>query len=306
MKRCVLRMLLVVLMSTCVHGIRLAFASLVLVPWTLASGRAQTAVDISEEIWLLSLPIPMQAYVARPPGKGPFPLVVMNHGESTDATVRGLFPRVEFRDAALWFARQGYLVVAPVRPGFGAASVDFPGRGAYGIYFGDIGECTQANFVDPGLSIAAIDEWTIDYLVREGAALPKAIVIGQSGGGWGAVALASRNNQKVHAIIAFAAGRGGRVDGKPDNNCAPDELVNAARVFGKSARTPVLWIYARNDSYFGPVLSRKLFEAFREAGGVGEYHLLPDFGGDGHFLVDAKVAISIWSTIVDRFLRARQ
>ena len=37
---------------------------------------------IQEEIWALPLPLPMFAYLVRPVGDGPFPLVIMNHGVS--------------------------------------------------------------------------------------------------------------------------------------------------------------------------------------------------------------------------------
>jgi hypothetical protein len=47
----------------------------------------------------------------------------------------------------------------------------------------------------------------------------------------------------VRAIIGFAAGRGGHFNGKPNNNCAPDNLVEAAAQFGQTARIPMLWIY---------------------------------------------------------------
>jgi hypothetical protein len=42
-----------------------------------------------------------------------FRFAVMNHGVSLNAHERSFFPLVEFRDAAMWFARRGYLVVAP-------------------------------------------------------------------------------------------------------------------------------------------------------------------------------------------------
>jgi ABC-type phosphate/phosphonate transport system substrate-binding protein len=74
----------------------------------------------------------------------------------------------------------------------------------------------------------------------------------------------------VQAIITFAAGRGGRVDGKPNNNCAPDTLVEATRSFGKTSRIPTLWIYAENDTYFGPDLAKRMYEAFTAAGGNAE------------------------------------
>jgi hypothetical protein len=116
--------------------------------------------------------------------------------------------------------------------------------------------------------------------------------------------LSSLNPAGVRAIITFEAGRGGRVDGKPNNNCNPEKLIETARDFGSAARVPMLSIYTENDTYFGPVLSRRLLEAYNAAGGRGEYHPLPAFGNEGHFLIDDPEAIPIWSPIVSRFLEA--
>src|SRR3984885_16284407 len=92
------------------------------------------APQVHEEMWAIpSSPVPMLAYLIRPIGGGPFPLVVMNHGVSLDATGRSYFPVIEFRDPALWFARQGYVVVAPVRPGYGATAIEIPERGLFGF-----------------------------------------------------------------------------------------------------------------------------------------------------------------------------
>jgi dienelactone hydrolase len=265
------------------------------------------AASVQEELWALSLPIPMLAYVARPPGDGPFPLVVMNHGESSDARARGFFPKVEFLAAAHWFARMGYLVVSPIRPGFGSTAIDLPESGIHGIYFGDIGKCPDVDFRNPGIAIASNDQWVIDYMVKSGIALPNGvIVVGQSGGGWGAIALSSKNPATVRAIISFAGGRGGRVDGRPNNNCAPEKLVETAGTFGRTARIPTLWIYVENDSYFGPALSEQMFNAYKAAGGNAEYHLLPAFGDDGHFFVDSADAIPIWEPLVKQFLDAHR
>jgi pimeloyl-ACP methyl ester carboxylesterase len=128
------------------------------------------------------------------------------------------------------------------------------------------------------------------------------IIVGQSGGGWGSIALGSQNPESVRAIIGFAAGRGGHLNGKPNNNCAPDQLVDAVAEFGRTARVPMLWIYTHNDSYFGPDLSKRMVEAFRAAGGNVEYHLLSDFGGDGHFLIDSAEAVQLWAPLVSEFL----
>ena len=271
-----------------------------------AGGTVQntSAPELREEIWAVPSAVPMLAYMVRPVGKGPFPLLVMNHGVSLDPKERSYFPVVEFRDAALWFARQGYVVVAPVRPGYGATAIEIPERGLFGLFFSGVGNCSDANFRDAGLAIATINMWVINYM----SAQPfikrnEVIVVGQSGGGWGAIALASQNPAAVRAIIGFAAGRGGHFNGKPNNNCNPDSLVETVAQFGRTARIPMLWIYAGNDSYFGPELAKRLATAFQEAGGNVEYHILPDFGTDGHFMIDSADAVQIWAPIVSDFLK---
>ena len=96
------------------------------------------APQVHEELWAIpSSPMPMLAYLIRPIGDGPFPLVVMNHGVSLDAKERSYFPVIEFRDAALWFARRGYVVVAPVRPGYGATAIEIPrARFVWSLFLG--------------------------------------------------------------------------------------------------------------------------------------------------------------------------
>ena len=118
--------------------------------------------------------------------------------------------------------------------------------------------------------------------------------------------MSSQNLPAVRAIITFAAGRGGRVDGKPNNNCAPDKLVAATAELGRTARAPMLWIYIENDTFFGPALSKRMHEAFTTAGGKADYHLLPPFGTEGHFLIGSADAIPIWSPLVAKLLEGQR
>ena len=285
--------------------IQLITLILLLPPAAIAETTQDTsAPQLREEIWAIPSAIPMLAYMVRPSGAGPFPLLVMNHGVSLDPKERSYFPVIEFRDAAIWFARQGYVVVAPVRPGYGATAIEIPERGLFGLFFSGVGNCLDANFRDAGLAIASIDKWVMEYMsVQPFIKRDEVVVVGQSGGGWGAIALASQNPTSVRAIIGFAAGRGGHLNGKPNNNCAPDNLVEAVAQFGRTARIPMLWIYTHNDSYFGPELTKRLATAFQAAGGNVEYHLLPDFGEDGHFMIDSADAVQLWAPLVSEFLK---
>ena len=286
-----------------VHGF-VVHATLVMVLAGAAFADERTAEQtIQEEVWAIPVILPTIAYVVRPVGKGPFPLVVMNHGVSLNQKERGFFPLVEFRAAAMWFAKRGYMVVAPTGSGYGAAASDVPERGHYSLFFSKVGNCDNPNFHEAGRFVALIDKWIIEYMTDQRLIVPdNVIVVGQSAGGWAAIALSSENVPGVRAIVTFAAGRGGRVDGKPNNNCAPDRLVAATGEFGRTARVPMLWIYIENDTFFGPELSRRMHAAYTGAGGNAEYHLLPPFGDDGHFLVSSPDGLPLWTPLVGAFL----
>jgi len=259
----------------------------------------QTPEDLAQhrQLWLLSIPgerVRMHAYVFRPPGPGPFPLAVINHGSIQAGPVREKYRMPEYSIATQWLLDRGYAVVLPQRPGHGETG---------GPYFEDQGMCEDPDYRQSGVRtadsiVAAIDDMRAQPFVQRTGV----VVVGQSAGGWGGLALASRNLPSVAAVINFAAGRGGRSNNRPNNNCAPDRLVTAAAEFGRTARTPTLSFYAENDTYFGPKLSKQMADAFRSAGGNIEYHLLPPSGTEGHLIIYSRDAAALWEPIVTRFL----
>lgn len=89
------------------HGLRALATVTLLLLGLITPARADdksASQRIQEEIWALPLPLPMFAYLVRPLGDGPFPLVIMNHGVSLNARDHSFFPLVEFRDAAMWLS----------------------------------------------------------------------------------------------------------------------------------------------------------------------------------------------------------
>lgn len=282
----------------------LLLALLLLAAAPSAEAEQSPPLQLQEEVWGLPFELPSIAYVVRPRGEGPFPVVIMYHGVAVNPKERSFFPLVEFRDAAFWFAHQGNLVIAPLGPGYAAGGFDVQERGLFGPFFLHVGTCDKPNFQGVGLAIATFNSWVIDYLAHVKLAAPnKIVVVGQSAGGWGTIALSSQNPPAVRAMIVFAAGRGGRVNGKPNNNCAPDKLVEATATFGKTSRVPMLWLYSENDTYFGPELAKRMHEAFTAAGGNAEFHMLPPVSGDGHFLIHSKDAMPTWTSLVTDFLQ---
>ena len=263
----------------------------------LAGAQSSEQGPFRRQDWLVPSAQPavtMRTTVFRPPGPGPFPLVVINHGTTQNAERRRLLKAPDFDAMAQWFVRHGFAVAVPERPGHGATG---------GAYREDQGGCDDADFAGAGRgaaeSIAAAVAYlrTQSFVRRSGT-----IVVGQSAGGWAALALASRAPAGVRAVIDFAGGLGGRSWDRPDNNCAPDRLIATAAEFGRTTRMPTLWIYTENDTYFSPRLSGAMAAAFRAAGGQADYELLPAFGDDGHFMAERAGSEAVWGPVVERFL----
>jgi dienelactone hydrolase len=275
------------------------FLSVPAVPRTEPLAGPQTAEQgaFRNQLWLLPSGQPgvlMRTTVLRPMGVGPFPLVVINHGTTQNAERRRMLAAPAFDALSHWFVRHGFAVAVPQRPGHGATG---------GAYREDQGGCDDADFARAGLGAADSIAAAVAYLRAQSFVQRSGIiVVGQSAGGWGALALASRAPPGLRAVINFAGGLGGRSYDRPDNNCASDRLIETAEDFGRTTRVPTLWVYTENDSYFPPRLSKAMASAFRAAGGKVDYQLLPGFGADGHFLAESEGSDAVWGPVVEQFL----
>lgn len=236
----------------------------------------------------------LHARICRPPGEAPARLVVINHGSPGNANREKMeLGRCE-SEAAQWFLTRGFVVVFALRRGYGATG---------GAWAEDIGSCTHPDFVRAGLETAR----DIDAVVEYATALPfvsgtGAIVVGQSAGGWGTMAYASTPHPKVSGYLVMAGGRGGHERGQANYNCRPELLAEAAGHFGRTARAPMLWIYAANDSYFAPDLARAMWQRFSAAGGRADFEQLGPFDGDGHRLFFGPGGSAVWGPLVEKYL----
>jgi dienelactone hydrolase len=248
--------------------------------------------------WLVPSPDPAtmsHALLFRPPGDGPFRLAVIAHASTQNVLRRAQMPQPEYRPLAGWLVARGFAVLVPERPGHGATG---------GKYLEDQGGCDEADYARAGRATA--DEIAAavglvrkqDFIRQDGM-----VVIGHSAGAWGALALAGESPQDMAAIIAFAPGRGGRANDLPNQVCAPHTLIAAAAEFGKAARVPVTWLVAANDSYFSPVLSKQLADAFRGAGGKVAFQVLAASGSEGHWLPETEAGVKIAGPELDRALK---
>lgn len=240
----------------------------------------------------------LHATVRRPAGEEPKPLVVINHGSPGESAKR-LDMEAKYTAASEWFVKQGFVVVLPLRRGYGATGGDWAET---------YGRCNEGDFYRGGLASADDIDATIRYM-REQSFVQKdrVIMVGQSAGGWGTIAATSRPQPGVIAAINFAGGRGGHMGGPTSQNanmnCRPDRLISAAGEYGKTATVPTLWIYTENDSFFDPDLSKKMFDAYAAGSkGSAKYVLMPAFGKDGHQMFDSNSGVKRWDSVVLPFL----
>ncbi len=222
----------------------------------------------------------------------PLPLLVLNHGRA--ASPAG-FARVQVKDfeaAARWLTRFGFLVAVPIRIGYGAS-------GGPDVEYS--GGCGTRNY-PPIYHAAAVQTLAVLAQLRErpDAAKDRAVVAGQSFGGTTAITLASMNPEGVQATINFAGGGGGNPEQHPHQPCSESRLRALFAGYGKSARLPTLWLYSENDKYWGPDLPRAWFDAFKAAGGRGEFQGFPPVSDDGHRLFSR--APQLWQPRVREFL----
>ncbi|KZD20954.1 alpha/beta hydrolase family protein [Tardiphaga robiniae] len=251
------------------------------------------------QLWSVPSPDPntsSRAVLFRPPGNGPFPLAIIAHATTQNALRRAQMPQLEYRALASWFVRRGYAVLVPERPGHGATG---------GRYLEDQGGCDDADYLRAGratadsIAVAMSDIRKQPFIRHDGT-----IVVGHSAGGWGALALAGANPPGVTAVVAFAPGRGGHANDRPNDVCAPQRLIAAAATFGQTAHVPVIWLVARNDSYFSPAFSRQLADAFGKGGAKVDVRELPDFRSEGHWLAESDSGDDIYGAALDKTLKA--
>jgi dienelactone hydrolase len=238
-------------------------------------------------------PSGLETLLVEPEGKGPFPLVIINHGSPRDGGERPLMSPAELNYELVAFARRGFVAVAAMRRGFGNSP---------GGFAEDIGACNRPHYPAAAAAAAADLRAVIAYLSKRPDVDAKRILsVGVSAGGFATVALTADPPPGLVAAISFAGGRGSQ---SPDTVCAEDELVSTFGALGARSRVSMLWVYAQNDHFFGPDSAERFRKAFVSGGGKVTFIKAPVFGEEGHSLFSAAGA-KIWEPMVDDFLRAQ-
>jgi dienelactone hydrolase len=228
--------------------------------------------------------VQLETTIFKPPGNGPFPLVVMNHGKALGN------PRAQGRDRFVVisreFVRRGYAVVIPMRKGFSKSTGDYVDAGC--------------NMTAHGQNQADDLQGTLEYLQTQNwVDRDHIIVAGQSYGGLTAMAFGTRHFPGVRGLINFAGGL--RMHG---GNCGWQEsLVKAFASYGAKSDLPSIWFYGENDNHFGPDLAARMHDAYVQAGGHAKLVAYGPFKKDAHAMSGSRDGVKIWWPDTEKFLK---
>lgn len=206
-------------------------------------------------------------------GKNQYPLIVMTHGRHGANPIRNPRQFGAYKALCTALAERGYLVMMLVRRGYGNSQ----GPDSEFLY-------TAA---ESGLAGAQDIQNAVKYMRKRPDVLKdKIVVMGQSQGGW--IALAS-STVGIEGVIG-AVNISGAINfgqGKGDTRSSEREyyLEECSKIFGKNAKVPVLWIYSENDNHL-PYTVKRWFSAFEANGGKGSLVIKPPYKYDGHMIVD--------------------
>lgn len=183
----------------------------------------------------------LPALIVKPRGVAHrLPIAIIAHGspranaDRANYRVRALLP------LARNLAHRGWLVVAFLRRGFG----ENPGTFVEGF------ACSAPDY-HRALATAAEDIEAVRAAVatRPDADATRVLGLGVSVGGAALLAWAATRPDGLVGVVNLSGGSGALIPGR---NGDEKTLVAAFASYGARARIPTLWLYAENDSFFGP------------------------------------------------------
>ena len=224
----------------------------------------------------------LQVTIMTPPGDGPFPLAIVNHGSNDRPAAQQ--ERYYRSFGAYYFLSRGYAVVIPMMRGYA-------GSQGQQIYL----HCNQE---ETGLANARDIDAVIRYMEAQPFIDPTRVVVaGASFGGWNTLAYGTMSRPEVKGLINF-------VGGALISNCPFEALSQdlALTHYAKATKLPSLWLYGQSDSRFPTSAWHAMFDNYAAAGGKAELVDLGKFAPDTHNVWGGPEGLFAWSAKVDEFL----
>ena len=262
---------------------RLLILLVVVVPQTVCA-----ATKLPEEVVfvpkkLLIGSINLETTIFLPDGEGPFPLVIINHGKSSGNS--HMQERYRPISPVRYFLERNYAVFVPMRQGFSKSGGNYSDGSCSMAANG----ANQAEDVQPVVDYAH----TLSFVDKT-----KTLIVGQSHGGWTALAYgANEPDKSVKGLVNFAGGL-------KNDSCGgwQSDLYRTAATFGRNTTIPTIWFYGDNDSYFSRDVSDAMFENYKAGNLTSQFIAFGNFGSDSHGLFASRAGREIWEPHLTKFL----
>jgi dienelactone hydrolase len=235
----------------------------------------------------------LEAVIFRPPGTGPFPLAVINHGSTGRGVNPGRYTQTWFaNDLADFLNDRGWIVAFPQRRDRGKSD---------GLYDEGFAENRMRGYTgDIDITLRGADralsdiDAAISALRRRQDVAPAPVLVGGvSRGGVLSIAYAGLHPEQVVGVINFVGGWLG------ENSSTASTVNRFLFERGASYGRPTIWIYGQHDTYYSIAHSRDNFAAFEKAGGKGKFLELDMPVGQGHSVIRRP---DLWSGPIDSYL----
>jgi pimeloyl-ACP methyl ester carboxylesterase len=229
--------------------------------------------------------------VHTPPGLGPFPLLVFNHGDA-EMSHPSVKYKARFRDPVITatFLKLGLAVAIPARPGVGRSD----GRYSYSHYAVNDGDASYKARQHSEAVLSALNGLKQATDLKQ----DQVLLAGQSAGGDTVMYMSTLALPGFRGVINFSGGRSNHRQGETPT-FENKMMIEGWADLGRVAKVPAMLVFAENDSRYSANTIRKSAQAYRDAGGQADLLLTSPLTGDGHFIHQNP---TLWSSAVARFI----
>lgn len=199
-----------------------------------------------------------------------FPLIISTHGRYGPSPSRRPHEIFGLSAMARELAAKGFMVMHLVRRGYGNS------EGPDSEFM----STAEASGLAGAQDIAA----AVEFMRQRPDVQPNRIaIIGQSQGGWMALASSTLPMNGVMGIVNFSGATNFAEARNYNINsyAVENQLGKAASAYGKSSQIPVLWLYASNDNHSVATV-KDWFGSFQASGGKGRLVFTEAFQPRGH------------------------
>ncbi len=210
--------------------------------------------------------------VLRPQDDLPHPLVIFTHGRNgpyPDRYRNETEGYVEIRTA---LHEEGYVVMLLIRRGYGNSD-------------GPDSELKDTSY-ESGLEASKDLKSAVVFMKTQSYVNPeKIVVMGQSQGGWAAIAFSTVTVEGVLGTVNISGGINYISINSDSLSTRHSKWIADCGTYGKTNVIPCLWIYSPNDESIPGDASQSMFDSFKDNGGKGTFIMKPAYYPNGHGIV---------------------